>query len=142
MLPDGLRLSHEADPPPEFRAGLGQAIQAFLAASVPGGDTRFGLRLLDAADALAGGLSGRMYWGWLFVEALWVREDWRGRGAGAALLAAAERHAAASGCHAVWLDTFQSRDFYEKQGYTLFGALADYPPGQTRSFLQKRLRAP
>ncbi len=139
MVPDGLRLSHEADPTPEFRAQLGRAIEAFLVETVPSHDTRFALRLHDARDQVVGGLSGRMYWGWLFVEGLWVHGDWRGRGAGAALLAAAERHAAESGCHAVWLDTFQSRGFYEKQGYSLFGALEDYPPGQTRSFMQKRL---
>jgi GNAT superfamily N-acetyltransferase len=96
--------------------------------------------MLHAADdVLAGGLCGRMYWGWLFVEALWVHRDWRGKGAGRALLAAAERHAVSRGCHQVWLDTFQTRGFYEKQGYTAFGVLEDYPPGQTRSFMRKRL---
>jgi GNAT superfamily N-acetyltransferase len=75
----------------------------------------------------------------MFVAALWVADGWRGRGVGGTLLAAAERHAAAAGCHSVWLDTFQARDFYLKQGYTVFGALEDYPPGQTRSFLRKRI---
>ena len=31
-------------------------------------------------------------------------------------------------------------DFYERLGYTVFGELADYPPGYTRTFLKKSLR--
>jgi GNAT superfamily N-acetyltransferase len=142
MVPDGLHLSHDADPTPEFRARLGRSIQDFLTETVPGHDERFALALHDTDGQLAGGLSGRMYWQWLFVEALWVRSDWRGCGAGRALLGAAERHAASRGMRHVWLDTFQTRGFYEKQGYTAFGALEDYPPGQTRSFLRKRLTQP
>jgi ribosomal protein S18 acetylase RimI-like enzyme len=63
----------------------------------------------------------------------------RGSGAGRALMAAAESHAAATGCHSAWLDSFQARDFYEALGYTVFGQLEDYPKGQTRWFLRKRL---
>ena len=32
------------------------------------------------------GLSGMLAWQWLFVEALWVSDAWRGRGIGRALL--------------------------------------------------------
>ena len=110
-----------------------------MAETVPGELHRFALRLNDADGALVGGLSGRMAWDWLFVAALWVHRDRRGQGAGRALLAAAESHAAAAGCHSVWLDTFQAREFYEKLGYTVFGALEDYPKGQTRCFMRKRL---
>jgi ribosomal protein S18 acetylase RimI-like enzyme len=80
-----------------------------------------------------------MSWGWLFVDAVWVHPELRGQGAGRALMAHAESHAAAAGCHAVWLDTFQARGFYEAIGYSVFGTLDDYPAGQTRSFLRKRL---
>jgi ribosomal protein S18 acetylase RimI-like enzyme len=95
--------------------------------------------LHDAEGRLVGGLSGAIYWDWLFVAALWVHGDHRAQGAGRALLTAAETHAAAAGCHSVWLDTFQAGGFYEKLGYSIFGALEDYPKGQTRSFLRKRI---
>jgi len=41
----------------------------------------------------------------------------------------------------IWLDTFsfQARPFYERLGFSLFGALAGYPPGSARHFLVKRL---
>ena len=34
---------------------------------------------------------------------------------------------------------FQAKDFYLKQGYTIFGELADCPPGHTRFYLKKAL---
>ena len=58
-----------------------------------------------------------------------------------AKLAQAEARAVAAGCHSAWLDTFQARGFYLALGYQEFGALNDYPPGQTRYFFCKRLAA-
>ena len=37
---------------------------------------------------------------------------------------------------------FQSLGFCERLGYERFAALDDYPPGEQRPFLRKRLRAP
>ncbi|TCZ56740.1 GNAT family N-acetyltransferase [Roseicella aquatilis] len=142
-LPPGLRLVPLPDPPLEFRTELARHIHAFHAETVPPWQsTRFALRLEDAAGALAGGFCGSMAWDWLFVEALWVAAAQRGTGAGRALLAAAERQAVAAGCHSAWLDTFQARGFYEALGYAVFGQLGDYPAGQTRWFLRKRLIPP
>jgi ribosomal protein S18 acetylase RimI-like enzyme len=139
-MPSGdLTLSMEDDPPPSFRSELGQRINEFHGETVPFRSQRFGLRLTDTDGELAGGLSGVMSWGWLFIDAVWVRADQRGGGAGRRLMAAAERHAAELGCRAVWLDSFQARGFYEALGYTVFGTLEDYPAGQTRYFLRKDL---
>jgi GNAT superfamily N-acetyltransferase len=138
-LPDGLSLILDTAPQPGFQEKLGEAINDFMAETVPGELQRFAVRLNDPDGLLVGGLSGRMAWDWLFVAALWVHRDRRGQGVGRALLSAAESHAASAGCHSVWLDTFQARDFYEKLGYSVFGALEDYPKGQTRTFLRKRL---
>jgi ribosomal protein S18 acetylase RimI-like enzyme len=135
------RLTLDVDPPAEFRAELGRLINAFHAETVPFQSHRFALRLDDADGRQIGGLSGVISWGWLFVDALWVDAAARGAGAGRTLMDQAERHAAAEGCHSVWLDTFQAKGFYEAIGYTVFGALADYPPGQIRYFLRKRLAA-
>ena len=100
---------------------------------------RFALLLRDDGDRLVAGLSGLLSWQWLFVEALWVGDTWQRRGIGRALLTQAEAHAVAAGCHSAWLDTFQARGFYLALGYQEFGILNDYPPGQTRFFLCKRL---
>ena len=88
-----------------------------------------------------GGLWGATHWQWLFVHLLWLPETLRRAGLGRDLLCRAAAEAVTRGCGNVWLDTysFQARGFYEKLGYTAFGTLDDYPPGQRRYFLQKRL---
>jgi GNAT superfamily N-acetyltransferase len=123
----------------EDRKRLEQEIDLFNARSVPGEDERFALFLRDGGGTLVGGLDGVIGWAWLFVDSLWVHEELRGHGFGRELLARAERLAAERGCHSAWLDTFQALGFYERLGYTVFAALEDYPPGQTKYFLRKRL---
>ena len=99
------------------------------------------LLVRDADGMVIAGLDGMTYWGWLFIARLAIQADYRKQGIGTRLLAAAEQEARARGCHNVYLDTFsfQARGFYEKNGYTVFGVLQDYPPGHERYFLQKRL---
>jgi N-acetylglutamate synthase-like GNAT family acetyltransferase len=137
-FPPALRLSFEPAPSPDIRRVLGEAIDAFNARTVPQDVQRFAL-LLHEGERLAAGLNGVLAWQWLFVSSLWVDDAWRGGGVGTALLTRAEAHAAAAGCHSAWLDTFQARGFYAALGYREFGALEDYPPGQTRYFMRKRL---
>ncbi|MFL5286860.1 MAG: GNAT family N-acetyltransferase [Rhodopila sp.] len=139
MPDDLLRLTRLNAPPPEFRSGLGERINAFHGETVPFQSGRFGLTLTNSAGELAGGLSGVMSWGWLFIDAVWVRADQRGRGSGRRLMAEAERHAAAQGCHSAWLDTFQARGFYESLGDQVFGTLENYPAAQSRFFMRKAL---
>jgi GNAT superfamily N-acetyltransferase len=81
---------------------------------------------------------------WLFIELLFVPESLRRRGVGTELMQRAETEAVARGCHSAWLDTFefQSRGFYERLGYALFGELRDYPNGSARYFLKKALVLP
>jgi GNAT superfamily N-acetyltransferase len=138
-LPDGGVPRLDTDPPASFRAALGQAINAFHGQTVPLAAQRFGLALHAPDGRLLAGYSGVMSWGWLFTEALWVDASLRGQGAGRRLMARAEAHALAEGCHAAWLDTFQAEGFYLALGYERFGVLEDYPGSQQRAFLRKRL---
>jgi GNAT superfamily N-acetyltransferase len=140
-IPAELRFTLDPAPPIGTLRTLGDAINAFHARTVPLDAQRFALLLHAQDGGLAGGLYGVLAWQWLFVQALWVDDAWRQRGIGRALLARAEAHAAAAGCHSVWLDTFQARDFYLSLGYQEFGALENFPEGQTRWFLRKRLGA-
>jgi len=95
----------------------------------------------DAKGRILGGLYGKMYWDWLFIEKMWVDNKARRKGLGLRIMAAGEARAREFGCHSAWLDTmsFQARPFYEKQGYRLFGQLDDFPIGQKRYFMAKRL---
>jgi len=97
--------------------------------------------ILREKDTIVGGLLAETQLGWMYVSALSVAEHLRGQGYGRALMEAAEAEAAARGCHSVWLNTFsyQAPEFYRRLGYVTFGTLDDYPPGQTRIFLRKKL---
>jgi GNAT superfamily N-acetyltransferase len=88
-----------------------------------------------------GGLCGHAVYRWFFVRLLYLPEDLRRGGLGAALMRRVEAEAAAMGCVGIWLDTFsfQARPFYERLGYRLFGTLDDFPPGHARYYLMKRL---
>ncbi|MBB4617684.1 GNAT family N-acetyltransferase [Sphingomonas abaci] len=135
---------------PEIVAAPGNAErEAILAALVAYNDSRVppgerhpvAIVLRDDAGAVIGGLWGAAGYGWLFVQYLVVPQAARGQGQGRALMLAAEAEARRLGCTGMWLDTFsfQARGFYEKLGYGVFGAIADYPPGEARYFLSKRL---
>ena len=94
--------------------------------------------------ALVAGLNGATHWRWLYVRNLWTHEGRRGQGLGAALLAEAERRAKARGCIGAYIDSFDpdSAAFYERRGFSRFGAIEDFPPGARRIFLMKRLDTP
>ena len=95
----------------------------------------------DESGALVGGFIGTAYLDWLAIDVLWVAESHRGRGIGSALLNKAEAEGLRVGARAAYLDTFkwQAKEFYEARGYREFGRLEDFPEGQWRSFMQKRL---
>jgi len=138
----GLHLIFDNDPSPQLRRAIARTIDDFNARTVPYQQERFAFVLRDAAQGLMGGICGILYWEWLFIDDLWVDEAWRRRGLGRELMARAEAHALARGCHSAWLDTFQAHGFYEKLGYEVFGVLDHYPAGQRRTFLKKRLAGP
>ena len=137
----GLTLRFEPTPPLETRQALGDRIRAFNARHAPGAAERFALLGHDDGASLRAGLVGVLFGGWLFIESLWVDDSLRGQGIGRALMAQAEDHARAKGCHDAWLDTFQARRFYEQIGYVACGELENYPQGQSRHFLRKALRS-
>jgi len=96
---------------------------------------------LDGEELVAG-LTGATWARWLQIELLWVTPERRGSGLGGELLALAEQIARDErACVGARLETwgFQARPFYEARGYTVFGELADYPPGETEYHLAKRL---
>jgi GNAT superfamily N-acetyltransferase len=137
-----LRIDRLADLPPDDRAAIVAPLDAFSRARgyawrpVP-----LALALRTDAGVIVGGLIGELQWGWLRIDILAVAEEYRGGGWGRRLVEVAERAAVAAGCHSSWVDTFsfQSPGFYRRLGYRPFGELPDYPAGQTRYFLAKRL---
>lgn len=97
--------------------------------------------LRDDAGHVVGGVVAHAAWGWLYLERVWVDEAWRGRGHGAALLAAAEAFAREQGWAGVHLDTFgdDALPFYRRRGYTVWGTFERFPPGGRKHCLRKDL---
>ena len=105
------------------------------------GHTPLNLVEYDADGKVIGGLLGGTYWGWMYVDILWVDESHRRQGIGTKLLAQSEQEAIRRGCHHVHLDTmsWQAPEFYKKHGYTVIGILPDIPSGNQKYLLMKAL---
>ncbi|MBT8136370.1 MAG: GNAT family N-acetyltransferase [Gammaproteobacteria bacterium] len=94
----------------------------------------------DEQGTIIGGATGEVTWGWLYVEMLWVHEDYRGSGIGSRLLDDIEQLARKYNVVGFHLGTtdFQALDFYLRCGYEVWGQLPDFPPGHTNYSLRKK----
>jgi GNAT superfamily N-acetyltransferase len=90
---------------------------------------------------VVGGLAGRTSLGSLFVDLLYLPPALRGGGLGRELLQQAEDEARRRGCRSGVLYTlsFQAPDFYQRNGWEIFGEVPCDPPGTRRMFLTKDL---
>ena len=105
------------------------------------GHTPLNLVEYNENGQIIGGILGGTYWGWMYIDILWVNEHYRRRGLGSKLLSEAEKEAVRRGCHHVHLDTmsWQAPDFYIKHGYEVIGILPDIPSGNQKYLLMKAL---
>lgn len=97
-------------------------------------------RCVKDGNEVVGGILSELCWNVLYVDILWVKEEYRNKGYGAALLTDVENTAKEMNCKLSNLYTydFQAKDFYEKLGYTVFGILEDCPEGHNRYYMSKR----
>src|SRR4051794_28784734 len=85
---------------------LDKEINAFNVAATGHDDARMlGVAVRGDDGELRGGLSGWTWGGCGYIDLLWVRDDQRGNGLGAGLLAAAEAEIRRRGCDRVALNT-------------------------------------
>lgn len=99
-------------------------------------------KFLNANGEIIAGCVARMYcWNVLYIDILWVDKNYRNQGLGSKLLEYVEDAAKKKGCYLIHLDTFdfQSKDFYFKHGYEVFGTLKDCPKGHCRYYLKKSI---
>jgi GNAT superfamily N-acetyltransferase len=88
-----------------------------------------------------GGINVSSVLGVMFLEVLWVADEYRKRGLARRLVWEAERLAEKAGCvgAGTWTFSFQGPEFYPKAGYELIGIYDGYPFGITEHVLMKRL---
>lgn len=137
-----LIIEHRQDPTPEDREAILAPLRAYNVAQAGDGKSELlALVVRDEQGEILGGLYGRFFYRWLFIELLSVPEQARGDGMGSKLMRMAEDLAREKACVGIWLDTFsfQAPQFYQKLGYSELGQIVDYPPGHRRHFFQKRL---
>ncbi len=129
--------SHElaADEAERIAAG----VIAFGRAQAAGGAAQNVSCGLHENGRLIAGATGRTEFRRLFVNYLWVEEDWRGEGIGTEVLRQLEAQALKRGCVDALIETLSDRnaEFYERLGYAVMAHLHDYVPGFTRYVLIK-----
>lgn len=79
-------------------------------------------KVVDENNIIIAGCIAKMYcWNIVYVDILWVDEQYRKHGLGTKLLNEIEKIAIEEKCNLIHLDTFdfQAKDFYIKQGYEI-----------------------
>ena len=119
--------------------GLGRNIINKIGDVELGKDVQIFIR--NNENKVVGGAIGSVFGGWLYVSLMWVEESQRNQGYGTKLLKMMEDEAVNLGCKHAHVDTysFEAKPFYEKNGYTLFASLENYPEGHSKHFLKKKL---
>lgn len=98
----------------------------------------FSLGLYEG-EALVAGLTGHTEFQRLFIDQVWVEDEWRGGGLGTAVMRRAEAEALRLGCLDALVETLSDRtaDWFESLGFTCVAHVHDYLPGFTRHILIK-----
>ena len=138
----GIQIVEDAAPELEAVLAIQRGLHAFNQAT--GGDyDRDPVTVLvqDADGKTLGGLLGLTFWGWLFIDWLFIQPELRGRGIGEELLARAEGIARERGAKHAYTDTFsfQAPGFWTRCGYQEFGRLDGMPKGHARIWFRKVL---
>src|ERR1700691_1951321 len=116
---------------------LFKALRAYNAAAAGKPDHRPLAVTIRDKGKIIGGLIAETYYGWMYVNVLWVSEQHRGKGLGRSLLQTAEVEARKRGVHNVFLASFsfQAPKFYASLGYREFGRLKEFPAGHDSIWL-------
>ena len=95
----------------------------------------------DNQGNIVGGIYGKITVGWLYIDWLWINDKLQHKGIGSKLLKLMEDYAISKNIAYSHLETtsFQALDFYQNNGYEIFGELNNKPPGHISYFLQKQL---
>lgn len=93
---------------------------------------------------IIGGINATImrYWKRCHIDIFWMEEKYRSMGYGRKLLEKVEQIALYKGCKLIQLETynFQDPEFYQKNGYEIFGVLESDLPKYSQYFLKKTIQ--
>ena len=140
-----VNISIETDTGDELQRAVNSGLYAFNDQFAgPMGNATLAIGARNSDRKIVGGLVANLQpgWKWIHIQRLWVDEPHRRAGIGRRLLEAAEKEAQKLGILYAAVDTmeFQAREFYEKQGYSVYGVMEDYPHGHRKFLLRKNFQ--
>lgn len=102
----------------------------------------YSIFLKDEANTVVGGVIVSFLWNGMAINSLWVDETLRGQGWGRKLMDMAEKEGIKRGCTVAYTDTFtwQAPGFYKKLGYSEYGKIDNFPPGNSLTYFKKGLK--
>ena len=89
-------------------------------------------KIVDSNGKIIAGCDAYIYaWGLMYVDDMWVDENYRRQELGSHALQAVEKVAEERGCSVIWLSPweFLARPYQEKHGYQVFATIHDSPKG-------------
>ena len=106
-----------------------------------GSETKRSNFLVFDDDKLVGGVIGFVEYNWYILDLLYIDEVYRRRDIGTTLINWVKEFSKNHRLTGIKLETwdFQARGFYEKNGFTVFAELKNYPPGTTVFYLKYEL---
>lgn len=92
-------------------------------------------------DIFAGAVVVDLFWGALHIKYVYVEEDHRGQGVGAALMELAIKYGRKNKCPFAFVETmsFQALEFYKKAGFILEFTRSGYKHGTSFHYLRMDL---
>lgn len=108
---------------------------------VPLSEQPFGLIKHDDQGRMIGGMVGRVFWDWLYIDLFWVDKNHRGEDIGTALFQNTEAYARELNLVGYYLTTqsWEALDFYLKMGMECYAEFNNLPRGHKRYCLRKYL---
>lgn len=99
----------------------------------------FAFFMRDEQNQIVGGCNGILYYGCLYIDQLWIDEQYRGQDYGTKLVHTAEEFAKSKGCLFSTLETmdWEALDFYKKLGYQQTAEQHGYFKDTVMYFLRK-----
>lgn len=99
----------------------------------------FSILLKDSNGILKGVVVASILWNGMHIDTLWVDVTIRNQKWGSKLMKLVEKEGRSRGATVAYTDTFtwQAPGFYEKMGYSLYGKIDNFPPGNSLSYFSK-----